>query len=120
MCRLVIIVWNGTAKGGEWICKEKSVTECLSLSSIVLVVTPFLVYVIIFFYLGYFVVILINYSVFWWGEGGRDSSVGIATRYGLGGPGFESRWGRDFPHPSRAALGPTQPHIHWVGGNFRG
>ena len=32
--------------------------------------------------------------------GGRDSSVGIATRYGLDGPGIESRWGRDFPHPS--------------------
>ena len=24
---------------------------------------------------------------------GRDSSVGIATRYGLDGPGIESRWG---------------------------
>ena len=35
---------------------------------------------------------------------GRDSSVGIATRYGLDGPGSETRWGRDFPHPSRAAL----------------
>ena len=23
----------------------------------------------------------------------RDSSVGIATRYGLGGPGIKSRWG---------------------------
>jgi hypothetical protein len=34
---------------------------------------------------------------------GRDS---IATRYGLGGPGIESRWGRDFPHPSRPSLGP--------------
>jgi hypothetical protein len=31
----------------------------------------------------------------------RDSSVGIATRYGLDGPGIESRWGRDFQHPSR-------------------
>ena len=30
---------------------------------------------------------------------GRDSSVGIATRYRLEGPGIESRWGRDFPHP---------------------
>jgi len=38
---------------------------------------------------------------------GRDSSVGIATRYGLGGRGIESRWWRDFPHPSRPALGPT-------------
>ena len=34
---------------------------------------------------------------------GRDSSVGIATRYGLDGPGIESRWGRDFPHPFRLA-----------------
>ena len=39
---------------------------------------------------------------------GRDSSVGIATRYGLDGPEIEFRWGRDFPHPSRPALGPTQ------------
>ena len=37
---------------------------------------------------------------------GRDGSVGIATRYGLDGPGIESRWGRDFPRPSRPALGP--------------
>jgi hypothetical protein len=26
---------------------------------------------------------------------GQDSSVGIATRYRLGGPGFESRWGEE-------------------------
>ena len=38
---------------------------------------------------------------------GRDSSVGIATRYGLDSPGIEFRWGRDFPHQSRPALGPT-------------
>ena len=43
---------------------------------------------------------------------GRDSVVGIATRYGLDGPGIESRWGRDFPHPSRSALGPTQPPVN--------
>ena len=30
---------------------------------------------------------------------GRDSAGGIATRYGLHGPGIESRWGRGFPHP---------------------
>ena len=34
------------------------------------------------------------------------SSVGIATGYGLDGPGIESRWGRDFPRLSRPALGP--------------
>ena len=38
--------------------------------------------------------------------GGRDSSVGIATRYGLDGPGIESRWGWDFNHPSRPPWGP--------------
>jgi hypothetical protein len=32
---------------------------------------------------------------------GWDSSVGIATHYGLEGPGIESQWGQDFPHPSR-------------------
>jgi hypothetical protein len=37
---------------------------------------------------------------------GQDSSVGIATRYGLDGLGTESRWGLVFPHPSRPALGP--------------
>ena len=42
---------------------------------------------------------------------GRESSVGIATRYGLEGPGIESRWGGYFLHPSRPALGPTQPPI---------
>ena len=29
--------------------------------------------------------------------------VGIATRYGLDGPGIESRWARDFPHPSNGS-----------------
>jgi hypothetical protein len=29
---------------------------------------------------------------------GSGSIAGIATAYGLDGPGIESRWGRDFPH----------------------
>jgi hypothetical protein len=32
------------------------------------------------------------------------SSVGIATGYGLDGPGIESRWRRDFWHTSILAL----------------
>jgi hypothetical protein len=30
---------------------------------------------------------------------GRDSVVGITTRYGLDGTGIESRWGRDIAAP---------------------
>jgi hypothetical protein len=41
----------------------------------------------------------------------RDSSVGIATAYGIDDPGIEFRQGRDFSHPSSPALGPTQPHL---------
>ena len=52
---------------------------------------------------------------------GRDCSVGIATCYGLDGPGMiESRWGRDFPYPSRRVLRPTQTLIQWVPGLLAG
>ena len=37
----------------------------------------------------------------------RDSVVGLVTRYELVGPGIESRWGREFPHPSAPTLGLT-------------
>ena len=52
--------------------------------------------------------------------GSRDGSVGVATSYGLGGPGIESRWGRDFPHLSRRAPRHTQPTVQWVPGLSRG
>jgi hypothetical protein len=44
---------------------------------------------------------------------GPGSSVGIATDYGLDGPGIEFRWGQDFPpvqtgpgdHPASCTMG---------------
>ena len=51
---------------------------------------------------------------------GRDSSVGVATRYLLDCPEIECWWGRDFPHLSRPALGPNQPPIQWVTGSYLG
>ena len=38
---------------------------------------------------------------------GRDSSVSIATYYGLDGPGIESRWGSRFSAPVQ-----TRPEAH--------
>jgi hypothetical protein len=43
------------------------------------------------------------YYYYYWGQ---NSSVGIATSYGLDGPGIESRWVRDFLHPFRPLWGP--------------
>ena len=54
------------------------------------------------------------------GQYGPGSVVGIATAYGLDGPGIESRLGRDFPNLSRPALRTTQPPVQWVPGLSRG
>ena len=44
---------------------------------------------------------------------GPGSSVGIATDYGLDGPGSNSG-GDEIFRPSRPALGPTHPPVQWV------
>jgi hypothetical protein len=64
--------------------------------------------------------ICVQYTTLVEGYVGRDSSVSIATRYGPGGPGIQSRWGRNLLHPSRPTLGPTQPPVQWIPGVFPG
>ena len=44
-----------------------------------------------------------------------DSSVGIATRYGLHGPGSEFRLGEIF-RAVQTGTEPTQPPVQWVPG----
>ena len=51
---------------------------------------------------------------------GRDSSDGIATRYGLDGPGIESRWGARFSAPVQDGPG-AHPASYTMGtGSFPG
>ena len=49
-----------------------------------------------------------------------DSSVGIATRYDLDGPGIESQFGGGGARFSAPVQGPTQPPIQFVPGLSRG
>jgi hypothetical protein len=51
---------------------------------------------------------------------GQDSSVGTASGYGLYGLGIEIRWGRNFSHTSRLAMGPTQPPVSMGTASFPG
>jgi len=51
---------------------------------------------------------------------GRDSAVGITTRYGLDGPVIESRWGATFSSPVQTGPG-AKPASYTTGtGSFSG
>ena len=51
---------------------------------------------------------------------GRDSIVGIATGYGLGGTGIESQWGAQVPAPVQTGPG-AHPASYMMGaGSFPG
>jgi hypothetical protein len=53
-------------------------------------------------------------------SGSQDSSVGIATGYGLDGPGIELRWGAIFSAPVQTGSG-THPDFYTVAtGSFPG
>jgi hypothetical protein len=46
--------------------------------------------------------------------GGRSTLAGKVTCYGLEFSSTESLWGRDFPHPSKEFLRPTQSPVQWI------
>jgi hypothetical protein len=60
------------------------------------------------------------FSLYFCGTTVRGSSVGIATRYELDGPGIECRWGARFSAPVQTETG-AHPASYTMGtGSFQG
>ena len=64
----------------------------------------FLFSLLLLLLLLFIIIIIIKYRS---SDLGWDSVVSIATRYGVGGPGIECWWGRNF-----SSLGPTHPPVN--------
>jgi len=61
-----------------------------------------------------------NYTIHFNLKGGRDISVGLATSYGLDGPGIEYRWGTRYSTPVQAGLGAYPDSYTMDTGSFPG
>ena len=72
-----------------------------------------------FFYLNINQLDALNFIMSLFHACGPGSSVGIATDYGLDGPG-SNPGGDEIFCPCRPVLGPTQPPVQWVPGLSRG
>ena len=63
---------------------------------------------------------MIRYHILRYGKRGQDSSVGIATRYGLDGPGIEYRLGARFSAPVQTGRAAHPASCTTVTGSFPG
>jgi len=70
------------------------------------------------FYLQTELVLAVNIWIHCFINCGPGSSVGLATDYGLDGPG-SNPGGDEIFRPSSPALVPTQPPVKWVPGKVR-